>query len=83
MLAKHTQILNNITNFRNIVNDKGGDSSEDNIIESRECCICFTCIKEDYALSPCGHTQFCKECINFDKCPICKVKIDRVIRLYL
>ena len=49
-----------------------------------ECNICYINEKK-YACVPCGHLCMCGECANriVDKCPICKDKINDIIKIYL
>lgn len=48
-----------------------------------ECCICLQDIKGHVALIPCGHTQFCEECIRKQKiCPLCKKEITNILKIY-
>lgn len=49
------------------------------------CCICFDPITTPLALVPCGHTQFCEQCVktgNWKSCPLCNQHIERYINLY-
>ena len=49
-----------------------------------ECNICYINEKK-YACVPCGHFCMCGQCANriVDKCPICKDKIDDIIKIYM
>jgi hypothetical protein len=50
-----------------------------------ECCICFTDIKGKMcALVPCGHCNYCAECVKKTNgiCAICRLKIDKVLNLF-
>lgn len=54
--------------------------------EMKECVICL-CAKSDHALIPCGHLCVCKNDGKYlvqkkMKCPICRKKIDGVIKIY-
>ena len=45
-------------------------------------CSFFSLTERNHALVPCGHTQFCEQCITqFSNCPICR-KDDSVIKIY-
>ncbi len=54
--------------------------------------ICSICLDDDAnaAIVPCGHSNFCYECISSHhinsqnkECPICRAEIMMVIKLYL
>lgn len=49
-----------------------------------ECNICYV-NKKKYACVPCGHLCMCGECANKieDKCPICKISITTIIKIFL
>lgn len=51
---------------------------------SSQCIICLENIKIRYVLVSCGHTNVCELCIPKcnSKCPTCRHKIDRHIKLY-
>lgn len=39
-----------------------------------ECCICFIDIEQPSPLYPCGHSEFCSECVpKLKQCPLCRV----------
>lgn len=56
-----------------------------NIEDSEECCICME-HKKEAAIVPCGHLicweNNCRNMLN-EKCPLCKSKIDKIIRIYI
>ena len=55
------------------------------IPETEQCTICMRRAKKDKALVPCGHTQYCNKCITGLKekeCPLCRAKVDMVIKIY-
>jgi len=79
MLQKQNMIFDNINNYWLSSEEKDQCLDSEN---GRECCICLRKINTDYALYPCGHTQFCKTCINFEKCPLCKIRVKDIIKLY-
>lgn len=63
---------------------KGEDGSDKK--ESSSCVICLDAPVEG-ACIPCGHMAGCMSCMNEIKakkwgCPVCRAKIDQVIRLY-
>ncbi|PON98669.1 Cdk-activating kinase assembly factor [Trema orientale] len=63
---------------------KVGDGKEDGV--SSSCVICLDAPVEG-ACIPCGHMAGCMSCLNEIKtkkwgCPVCRAKIDQVIRLY-
>lgn len=42
------------------------------IDEKDQCSVCFGFAHKNKALVPCGHTQFCENCIGIlKKCPLC------------
>ena len=48
------------------------------------CCVCFSDIKQNYALNPCGHTGICEMCIpKLKSCPICRAEIKSYIKIFL
>lgn len=52
---------------------------------AKDCLICLETIEQRYALLPCGHTQFCKDCINKinnRKCPMCMQIIRSHVKLH-
>ena len=57
---------------------------EDEIPDENKCVVCFSRTLRKSALVPCGHTQFCQKCIksNFENCPLCREKIEKVIKLF-
>ncbi|KAF4349329.1 hypothetical protein G4B88_003161 [Cannabis sativa] len=68
----------------NNVPAKLGDSKEDG--ESSSCVVCLDSPVEG-ACIPCGHMAGCMSCLNEIKakkwgCPVCRAKIDQVVRLY-
>lgn len=56
------------------------DSSKDKT--KKECCICFEDIEKSFVLVPCGHSPFCENCAQIEKCPICRGSIQQRITLY-
>ena len=51
-----------------------------------ECCICFT-EKADAAITPCGHANYCMNCISkYPKekgCPSCRGPIQSILKIYM
>jgi len=48
-----------------------------------QCCICFGYTKKNQALVPCGHTQYCNECIvTIKTCSICITNTVQVIKIF-
>ena len=46
------------------------------------CSICFENLCQA-ALVPCGHSGFCgKCCIGLQTCPMCRAKVDSILRVY-
>jgi E3 ubiquitin-protein ligase NEURL3 len=55
---------------------------------AKKCIICFEKEAGNFALVPCGHTQFCCSCIEeinkrTKECSLCKTNIESVLKLYL
>jgi len=51
-----------------------------------DCCICFSPIEQKIALIPCGHTNICEKCVIDscgNKCPICRVGIEKYVKVFL
>jgi len=50
---------------------------------AEECAVCLEKIPERVAIVPCGHTTVCKDCCSeLESCPLCRTKIDKVIKLF-
>lgn len=63
------------------------DKKKQRYEKNNECCLCKE-NKSTIAIVPCGHVCYCTECnANYDlasmKCPICRVKVERLIKVYL
>lgn len=58
--------------------------NEDDIPNENKCSICFSKTDKKNIIVPCGHTQFCETCIKgrFDHCPICRSKVEKVIKIF-
>ena len=71
-----------IINIRKRCNSPCELASEDNGMD--QCGICYI-NKKKYACVPCGHLCMCGECANKieDACPICKMKISNIIKIYI
>jgi len=52
------------------------------------CLVCLMALRDYVALVPCGHSRFCGACTattvaTMDNgCPVCRTRIDMVLRLY-
>lgn len=58
--------------------------TDDDIPDEEKCVICFNRTKKNQALVPCGHTQYCEDCINkIKKCSLCKTPIDKIIKIFM
>lgn len=58
---------------------------EDDIPDENKCVICFSNTSRKKVLVPCGHTQFCEECldnIELRNCPLCREYIEKIIKLF-
>lgn len=54
-----------------------------NVDEKDQCCVCFHFTEKNMALIPCGHTQFCENCIGLlKKCPLCDNNITYIQPIY-
>lgn len=52
-------------------------------IKDEQCCVCFDITKRTKTLVPCGHSQFCLNCISMIKdCPMCRTKVTLIIPRY-
>ncbi|KAI3883567.1 hypothetical protein MKW92_044374 [Papaver armeniacum] len=65
---------------------KSGAALTDDVGDTTSCRICFDAPREG-ACIPCGHMVGCVSCLNEIKmkkwgCPVCRTKIDGVIRIY-
>lgn len=54
--------------------------------ENKNCIVCLSETSR-YALNPCGHLCLCEKCVNNDKldldiCPVCRVAIISILRIY-
>lgn len=50
--------------------------------EDAECCICMA-NKKSHACVPCGHQCVCETCsTSISKCPICRTKIEKFIKVF-
>ena len=67
--------------------DKNKIRTQNNNVNQDEelCCICME-NKKEAAIVPCGHVicwdNLCRNMLN-GKCPICKNKIDKIIKIYI
>lgn len=76
--------------FPYVVLELNVTSAVRNIIEGIKDCpstgnACAICFENEaiVALNPCGHTNFCYGCIkNIEICPICRKRIEGVLRIY-
>ena len=55
--------------------------------DKKKCVVCFDKEAGHNALVPCGHTQFCHQCIEeitkrTNVCSLCKTKIESVLKIY-
>lgn len=53
--------------------------------QKRECVICLGTIKTPCVIYPCGHANFCYECVHkntIQKCPVCRIDIVESIKVY-
>jgi hypothetical protein len=69
-----------------IINDNKNTQNDNNKIN--DCVICLT-EPPNYAIIPCGHVCFCDNCIEIkaheklqNKCPICRIEITSILKLY-
>ena len=57
----------------------------DFVPENEQCSVCLERIKDRYAIVPCGHTQVCKDCLDFSdltNCPICRSEKTSILRIF-
>lgn len=67
-----------------IVKKRSSSPAEFASTKVEECNICYV-NKKKYACIPCGHLCMCGECANKinEKCPICNVKTNSIIKIYI
>ncbi|XP_058209392.1 putative E3 ubiquitin-protein ligase XBAT35 isoform X1 [Rhododendron vialii] len=70
----------------NLIPAKADEGKEDGGGASSSCVICLDAPVEG-ACIPCGHMAGCMSCLNEIKgkkwgCPVCRTKIDQIVRLY-
>jgi len=57
---------------------------KESIPEQHRCCICFGYTDKKKACVPCGHTQYCDNCIGeLKKCAICRKDVTSSIPLFM
>jgi len=50
---------------------------------AKECVICLDEIERPSAIDPCGHTNFCYDCLEgVQLCPICRGPITKILKLF-
>lgn len=85
-----TQLVRILTLDRGILNDPDIFSDQVSQLDENEkadpsnlCKICFS-KKANIALIPCGHSNFCKDCVmKFDtECPVCRTPISGKIKIF-
>jgi calcium-dependent protein kinase len=87
-LSKHDFLTKNVKNFQLIEQKEINELEQSVKIKGNEkfCMICFTNHPE-IIICPCGHKCICILCYdkllakaNFNKCPICKNKIESIVK---
>lgn len=54
----------------------------DSVPLENQCCICFGYTEKKQLCVPCGHRQYCIDCIKkINVCSLCKANIDQVIKI--
>lgn len=86
---KYEQSLINIQNKDKEINELNNKiKSLENKIKNavpieNQCCICFGFTNKRKLLVPCGHTQFCDDCITkINKCSLCNKDIEQVVNIF-
>ena len=83
MLRKHIQILNDINSFF-VDTTHSRKDGEKHIKHYNECCICLDDLIERRVIYPCGHSQYCPDCVKrIKRCSLCKGDIKDVIKIFL
>ncbi len=55
----------------------------DELPDEQKCVVCFQMTDRKSALVPCGHTQFCSNCISkFTSCPVCRADVSTYIKIF-
>jgi hypothetical protein len=48
-----------------------------------QCCICFGYTDKKMICVPCGHAQYCSDCINkLSKCAICREDVMTIVKTF-
>ncbi len=59
------------------------DQLKDSIPVEHQCCICFGFTDKKTICVPCGHAQYCSQCIKkLSKCAICRETVTSVVKTY-
>lgn len=71
--------------YKNLVEENARMKKElDSIPIEYQCCICLSFTAKKQICVPCGHAQYCEDCIvKIKNCSICKKEIDKVIRIFI
>lgn len=69
-------------NLNNKINSSQGKLQIDVPFEN-QCCICFGFTNKKKALIPCGHMQYCDECITkINKCSLCNRNFSGILTVF-
>jgi len=86
----NNNIINEIDSLKNEIarlkaeNDFLEEKIRDIIPIEHQCCICFGYTHKQQVCVPCGHTQYCTNCIKrIDKCALCNTHITDIIKVYV
>ena len=79
-----------ISIYDNVILEHKSDNSilykildDDDIPEEEQCIICYKRTLRKKILIPCGHTQYCKDCITKIKtCSLCRKNISNIIDIF-
>lgn len=89
-----TKIISPVVRFANnkfIVTHASGENDiyvlkdSNDIARENECVVCFHHTDKQFALVPCGHTQYCIDCIAdvaLKECHICKKTVQASIKIF-
>ena len=83
------QILNEQSKNRELEQQLSAEQSKNVSLQQQldakdECCICMD-EEPVYAMVPCGHHCVCEDCKNehqIKECPICRTKVDSLLKVY-
>jgi hypothetical protein len=83
-LVKKNEQLQKITESLETKIEKLESQLKESISEQYRCCVCFGYTDKKKACVPCGHAQYCDNCIcDIKKCAICRKDVTTYIPLFM